>query len=60
VVAGHRGIADSEDQQDHTHHDVREGNPRAIAQQHRDRRTAGHGRQWRSRRDHEEGDSEYS
>jgi len=60
VVAGHCGIADREDQQDQTHHDVRRRDARAVAKQHRDWRAAGHCSQWRGGRDDEEGNGEHS
>jgi hypothetical protein len=59
VVASHRGIADSEDQQDKAHHDVRERNTRAISEQHGDWRAAGHSGQRGRGGDHEERNREY-
>jgi hypothetical protein len=60
VVAGHRGVADGEDQQDHTDQDVRERNSRTVAEEHGDRCPTGHRRQWGSGGNHKEGDGEYS
>jgi hypothetical protein len=59
VVAGHRGVANSEDQQDHAHYDICQGNTRAVAEQHGNGCTAGHGGERGSRRNHKEGNSEY-
>ena len=58
MVAGHGRVADREDEQEQTDDDVGKRKALAVAEEHRHGRPAGHRRQWRGRRDDEEGDTD--